>query len=220
MPPISARTARRQPGDGSSVALPAPHDRAKGGKPVPDRGLRATAGSPWIGSSDRRTVPKARSRLCGGRSVAIARASPIPLCASASRTAVPVPPQAVVLPDQRRPGAACICHRRSALKQCRRRAWYASEEGRQRYRCRTGRRDALARGAGLWPATDPVSGLRDPLTACRDRRRHQYQPPCRVARRAPTGPRRAPLVSPRSLRPAPYPLGHHLRRLPLTCLVL
>ena len=51
-----------------------------------------------------------------------------------------------------------------------------------------GRRDAVARRAGLRPATEPVSGLReDPRAACRDCRRHQYRPYCRMARRAPAG---------------------------------
>jgi len=50
------------------------------------------------------------------------------------------------------------------------------------------RRHPVARRAGLWPATDPLSGLReDPLAARGRRRRDQYRPDCRLAGGASTG---------------------------------
>src|SRR5215510_11833392 len=50
------------------------------------------------------------------------------------------------------------------------------------------RRDPLARGAGLWPATEPLSGFSENTLAARGhRRRHQYRSDCCLAGGASTG---------------------------------
>ena len=185
MAPISARHCSPRAGTSTVSRGAAPRGRSKLASPY-RRGVRSPAVHGRLGSG-RRAVPKARSRPCGG-SIAIGRASRIPWSASASRTAGPVTP-GPLLPDHgpRAPSSSPVAGALEALQAAR--TWYASEEGRQRLPMSCGsRRHPGARRAGLWPATDPLSGLReDPLAARGHRRRDQYRPDCRLAGGASTG---------------------------------
>ena len=118
MAPASVRTCSLPAGMSTGSPCAALRGRSKGGRPIP-RGPPISPSARWIGNSSRLGARRERSRPSGG-SMSIARASPIPLCASAFRTAVPVTPGRCAS-GPRRLGAACICRRRSALKRSRRR---------------------------------------------------------------------------------------------------
>ena len=141
---ISADLLVHQPGRARHHPARPHAAESKAGKPRPT-GPTISTSSRWIGSSSRRAVPRARSRPCGG-SMSIGRASRIPWSASASRTAGPVPP------GRSAPGPQDTGRRLhlpsqehfEALQAAR--AWYASEEGRQRYQRRAGVEGTLSQG--------------------------------------------------------------------------
>jgi hypothetical protein len=141
---ISQRPYLSPAGTTTASCSAAPRGRSKAGKSRPTRDTISPS-SRSIGSSGRRAVPKARSRPCGG-SMSIGRANPYtlvrfslqdcrpcqarPLCSRTTDTG-----RRLHLPSQ---------EHFEALQAAR--AWYASEEGRQRYQRRAGVEGTLSQG--------------------------------------------------------------------------
>src|SRR5262245_10868551 len=147
--------------------------------------------------------------------MSIVRASRIPLSASASRIAAPVLLGRCARGPRRR-GAPCISRRRSALRHSRQpepgmgvrtggNAINVARESKGRYRKAYGPSACDRPGIGVW-RKPTCSTSRSPPPSISTALLHGST----LVR----GPRRAPLVSPPLLLPAPYPLGHCLAKTP------
>jgi transposase len=99
--------------------------------------------------------------------------------------------------------------------------WYGSAEGQQAYKRRAGSKGRSRRACGDSGCGAPgTEGSKKPTcSTSRPPRRSMWIGSWHGSTSA-HEPRHGPPASPRSLPPAPYPLGHALRRLSLTCLVL